>query len=140
MIYKSIFDVRKLNERMKPQKCEVTRVVDGENLEDFIWPSKVVSSSFVDSSFSKKSGSMTVMNLAEFYSQQPASISGSNHTLTTIYTTVTGEHNNLSGGNAAGRDLSQEMWNQLGPLFALAFFVLLLAVILAVIINKYQLI
>ena len=60
LIYKSIFDVRKLNERMKPEKCEVTRVVDGENLEDFIWPSKVVSSSFVDSSFSKNSGNVTV--------------------------------------------------------------------------------
>ena len=55
-----MFDVRKVNARMKPQKCEAIRVVDGENWEDYIWPSKVVSSSFVDSSFSKKSDNITV--------------------------------------------------------------------------------
>ena len=115
---------------MKPQKCEAIRVVDGENWEDFYWPSKVVSSSEVDSSFSKKSGSMTVMNLAEFYSQQPASISGSNHTLTTIYTTVTGDGNNLSGGNAAGRDLSQHQ-----DIYTVALIVVLVAVFFALIFN-----
>ena len=55
-----MFDVRKVNRRMKPQKCEAIRVVDGENWEDYFWPSKVGSSSEVDSSFSKKSGNITV--------------------------------------------------------------------------------
>ena len=33
--------VRKVNRRMKSQRCEAIRVVDGENWEDYIWPSKV---------------------------------------------------------------------------------------------------
>ena len=38
LIYNSKFDVRKVNGRMKPQKCEAIRVVDGINWEDFYWP------------------------------------------------------------------------------------------------------
>ena len=60
MIYKSMFDVRKVNGRMKPQKCEAIRVVDGENWEDYIWPSKVVSSSEVDSSMSEMLSGITI--------------------------------------------------------------------------------
>ena len=75
-------------------------------------------------------------NFAEFDSPQPGSVSGSNNRVTNIYNTVTGDDNSLPGGNAVGRDLGQrqEMWSQLGPLFALAFFVLLLAVFIAQII------
>ena len=48
---------------MKPQKCEVSRVVDGENWEDYIWPNKgAQSGSVMDSSLTKKLGSMTVNN------------------------------------------------------------------------------
>ena len=36
-----MFDVRKVNGRMKPQKCEAIRVVDGKNWEDFYWPQNV---------------------------------------------------------------------------------------------------
>ena len=71
----------------------------------------------------------TMKNLPEFDSPQPASVSGSHNRVTNIYNSVTGDDNSLPGGNAVGRDLSQrqEMWSQLGPLFAIAFFVLLLA-------------
>ena len=60
MIYNSKFDVRKVNGRMKPQKCEAIRVDDGENWEDYFWPSKVVSSSVMDSSMSEMLSGITI--------------------------------------------------------------------------------
>ena len=71
-------------------------------------------------------------SLAEFDCPQPHHVSGSNNRVTNIFNSVTGDDNSLPGGNAVGRDLGhrQEMWSHLGPLFAVAFFVLLFAVII----------
>ena len=61
--------------------------------------------------------------MTDFDPPHPASVSGSNNTITNIYNTVTGDDNSLPGGNAVGRDLGQhqEMWK-------CAFLVLLFAV------------
>ena len=69
----------------------------------------------------------TKKNFLEFDSTP--TISGSNNTM--IINKVIGDDNSLSGGNV-GRNVIQweSMWKLLEPLFAMAFFVLLLAVII----------
>ena len=62
--------------------------------------------------------------------QQPASVSRSHNRVTNIYTTVTGDGNNLSGGNAAGRDISQHQ-----DIYTVALIVVLVAVFFALIFN-----
>ena len=53
-----------MNGKMKDQKCEVTRVVDGKNWEDFIWPEQV--NCEVDSSVTKAREKLLEEKVSEY--------------------------------------------------------------------------
>ena len=133
--------VREVNRRRKDQKCEAIKVEDGNNWEDFYWPQDVRKSSPGPETGgeTKLGGSTKALNVVETKSNtkesQRPSVSGSNHSITTVNTTVTGNNNSLSGGNVFGRDRShrQDILNQPEPLFIVAFSVMLFAVFLALI-------
>ena len=69
-------------------------------------------------------------NFSEFDPQQSASVSRSHNRVTNIFTTVKGDGNYLSGGNAAGRDLSQHQ-----DIYTVALIVVLVAVFFALLFN-----